>query len=201
MPLYNLQYSVNSAPLGVYRTVELSLSEKLVEARCVRDGEDRSIPKQDIRVRVSYICIVRSVCHPFSQIRGKAILVPYFACLQVMGVMDVMFDRKNGMSLTERPKALAGKLGELWEMILDVSENLPPATLRWRIQNWLSVGQGRVERGLGDMKASFAVELFLVLLYKYEFKSTFCSARRARQPLATMCPRASTTLRFLSLCS
>lgn len=70
----------------------------------------------------------------------------------MMSVTDVLFDRKNGLSLPERPKALAGKLGELWEMINDVSENLPPATLRWRIQNWLSVGQGRVERGLGDMK-------------------------------------------------
>ena len=67
-------------------------------------------------------------------------------------MMDVMLDRNNGMGLTERPKALAAKLGELWEMISDVSENLPPATLRWRIQNWLSVGQGRVERGLGDIK-------------------------------------------------
>ena len=66
--------------------------------------------------------------------------------------MDVMLDRNNGMGLTERPKALAAKLGELGEMISDVSENLPPATLRWRIQNWLSVGQGRVERGLGDIK-------------------------------------------------
>ena len=78
--------------------------------------------------------------------------------------MDVMFDRENGMSLTERPKALAGKLGELWEMISEVSENLPPATLRWRIQNWISVGQGRVERGLGGMKASFEVRCGAVCL-------------------------------------
>ena len=72
---------------------------------------------------------------------------------------DVLFDRSNGLSLPERPKALAEKLSGLWEMIDDVSENLPPATLRWRIQNWLSVGQGRVERGLGDMKVTHAIEL------------------------------------------
>lgn len=70
----------------------------------------------------------------------------------MMSVVDVMFDPNNGLKVTERPKALADRMVGLWEMISEVSENLPPATLRWRIQNWLAVGQGRVERGLGDMK-------------------------------------------------
>lgn len=70
----------------------------------------------------------------------------------MISTVDVLFDPNNGLKPAERPKALADKLGGLWEMISDVSENLPPATLRWRIQNWLAVGQGRVERGLGDMK-------------------------------------------------
>lgn len=70
----------------------------------------------------------------------------------MMSVMDVMIDPNNGIKVTDRPKALADRLGGLWEMISQVSENLPPATLRWRIQNWLAAGQGRVERGLADMK-------------------------------------------------
>lgn len=69
--------------------------------------------------------------------------------------MDTMFDPDNGLSVADRPKALADRLGGLWEMISEVSENLPPATLRWRIQNWLSAGQGRVDRGLADMKVGF----------------------------------------------
>lgn len=69
-----------------------------------------------------------------------------------MSVVDVMIDPNNGIKVTDRPKALADRLGGLWEMISEVSENLPPATLRWRIQNWLAAGQGRVERGLADIK-------------------------------------------------
>lgn len=69
-------------------------------------------------------------------------------------VVDVLIDPNNGIKATERPKALADKMVDLWGMISEVSENLPPATLRWRIQNWLAAGQGRVERGLGDMKVT-----------------------------------------------
>lgn len=69
-----------------------------------------------------------------------------------MNFVDTIVDPNNGLSVTERPKALADRLRELWTMISEVSDNLPPETLRWRIQNWLLAGQGRVERGLEDMK-------------------------------------------------
>lgn len=82
----------------------------------------------------------------------------------MMSVVDVMFDPNNGLKVTERPKALADRMVGLWEMISEVSENLPPATLRWRIQNWLAVGQGRVERGLGDMKVRAFVQRTVVLV-------------------------------------
>lgn len=72
--------------------------------------------------------------------------------IQMKSVVDVLVDPNNGLKVTERPKALAERMGGLWEMISEVSENLPPATLRWRIQNWLSAGQGRVDKGLGAMK-------------------------------------------------
>lgn len=68
----------------------------------------------------------------------------------MLSVVDMMFD--GNKRLSERPKALADYVGGLWGMISEVSDNLPPATLRWRTQNWLSAGQGRVERGLADMK-------------------------------------------------
>ncbi|CAM9623563.1 unnamed protein product [Ectocarpus fasciculatus] len=92
----------------------------------------------------------------------KAASVAVFAATipdvsQMMSVMDVMIDPNNGIKVTDRPKALADRLGGLWEMISEVSENLPPATLRWRIQNWLAAGQGRVERGLADMKVPVVV--------------------------------------------
>lgn len=69
-------------------------------------------------------------------------------------VLDVMFDPNSGVGVAERPRALIDRLAELWGIVSDVSNNLPPETLRWRIQNWLSVGQARVERGLRDMKVS-----------------------------------------------
>ncbi|CAM9570420.1 unnamed protein product [Hapterophycus canaliculatus] len=72
-------------------------------------------------------------------------------------VIDVLVDPNNGLKVSERPRALADRLGGLWEMISEVSENLPPATLRWRIQNWLSAGQGRVDRGLADMQVPVVV--------------------------------------------
>ncbi|CAN0422319.1 unnamed protein product [Pylaiella littoralis] len=92
----------------------------------------------------------------------KAASVAVFAATipdvsQMISTVDVLFDPNNGLKVAERPKALADKLGELWQMISEVSENLPPATLRWRIQNWLAVGQGRVERGLGDIKIPVVV--------------------------------------------
>ncbi|CAM9762041.1 unnamed protein product [Ectocarpus sp. 4 AP-2014] len=92
----------------------------------------------------------------------KAASVAVFAATipdvsQMMSVVDVMIDPNNGIKVTDRPKALADRLGGLWEMISEVSENLPPATLRWRIQNWLAAGQGRVERGLADMKVPVVV--------------------------------------------
>ncbi|CAN0422290.1 unnamed protein product [Pylaiella littoralis] len=92
----------------------------------------------------------------------KAASVAVFAATipdvsQMISTVDVLFDPNNGLKVAERPKALADKLGELWQMISEVSENLPPATLRWRIQNWLAVGQGRVEKGLGDMKVPVVV--------------------------------------------
>ena len=79
-----------------------------------------------------------------------------FVCpsVQMKSVVDVLVDPNNGLKVTERPKALADRMVDLWGMISEVSENLPPATLRWRIQNWLAAGQGRVERGLGDMKVT-----------------------------------------------
>ncbi|CAM9128034.1 unnamed protein product [Scytosiphon promiscuus] len=76
---------------------------------------------------------------------------------QMKSVVDVLVDPNNGLKLAERPKALADRLGGLWEMISEVSENLPPATLRWRIQNWLSAGQGRVDKDLGVMKVPVVV--------------------------------------------
>ena len=72
----------------------------------------------------------------------------------MMSVVNVLVDPNNGVKVQDRPKALADRMFGLWQMISEVSENLPPATLRWRIQNWLAVGQGRVERGLGDMKVT-----------------------------------------------
>ncbi|CBJ48930.1 conserved unknown protein [Ectocarpus siliculosus] len=92
----------------------------------------------------------------------KAASVAVFAATipdvsQMMSVVDVMIDPNNGIKVTDRPKALADRLGGLWEMISEVSENLPPATLRWRIQNWLAAGQGRVERGLADMKVPVVI--------------------------------------------
>lgn len=70
----------------------------------------------------------------------------------MMSVIDDFFSLNNGLDLAERPKALANRLGGIWSMVLEVSDNLPPATLRWRIQNWLAVGQGRVEKDLRKMK-------------------------------------------------
>lgn len=80
--------------------------------------------------------------------------LPTYSCayVQMKSVVDVLIDPNNGLKVTERPKALADRMVDLWGMISEVSENLPPATLRWRIQNWLAAGQGRVERGLADMK-------------------------------------------------
>lgn len=77
-------------------------------------------------------------------------------------VLDVMFDPNNGIGITERPGALINRLTELWGIVSDVSDNLPPETLRWRIQNWLSVGQARVERGLQDMKVSLLCRTLLL---------------------------------------
>ena len=76
---------------------------------------------------------------------------------QMMSVVDEMVDPTNGLKLAERPKALADRLGGIWSMVSEVSDNLPPATLRWRIQNWLAVGQGRVEKDLPTMKVCTGV--------------------------------------------
>lgn len=73
----------------------------------------------------------------------------------------MIFDPNTGVELSKRPKALADRLENLWSMIAKVSDNLPPATLRWRVQNWMSVGQGRVERGLREMKVYRAESLEL----------------------------------------
>eukprot|EP00752_Nemacystus_decipiens_P012922 g11436.t1 len=97
---------------------------------------------------------------PKSQYKAASVAVfaatiPDFS--QMKSVVDVLVDPNNGLKVTERPKALADRMVDLWGMISEVSENLPPATLRWRIQNWLAAGQGRVERGLGDMKVPVLV--------------------------------------------
>ncbi|CAM9923584.1 unnamed protein product [Sphacelaria rigidula] len=75
----------------------------------------------------------------------------------MISVMDEMVDPTNGLKLAERPKALADRLGGIWSMVSEVSDNLPPATLRWRIQNWLAVGQGRVEKDLPTMKVPVVI--------------------------------------------
>ena len=72
-------------------------------------------------------------------------------------VVDGMINPSN-ISVPERSRALLDRLTGIWGTVSDVSSNLPPETLRWRIQNWLSAGQGRVERELEHMKVSYSLD-------------------------------------------
>ncbi|CAM9671076.1 unnamed protein product [Ascophyllum nodosum] len=75
---------------------------------------------------------------------------------QTASVVDGMINPSN-ISVPERSRALLDRLTGIWGTVSDVSSNLPPETLRWRIQNWLSAGQGRVERELEHMKIPVTV--------------------------------------------
>lgn len=97
--------------------------------------------------------------------------------IQMMSVTNVMFDRSTGLSFRKRSKALTEELGSTWGMVLEVSDNLPPATLRWRIQNWLTAGEEVVERGLGGMKVGHGAFKLCTTVYTMPYLALLYSIR------------------------
>ncbi|CAM9453397.1 unnamed protein product [Chrysoparadoxa australica] len=76
---------------------------------------------------------------------------------QVGDVIGTLLDPRKKIALRKRPAALVDRLRYLWGEIGQVSENLPPETLRWRLRYWLGSGCAKVDDKLADVKVPVTV--------------------------------------------